>query len=280
MLLARGWPLEAIDEGFKYISAHPDQVGFHEQTFSKTLRGPIDLLQAAFQLLMDHLGSIAFLSFVPSILTVLIIFTAIFSGFIGFGALGIGKSLFTPPFIITAILLLLAIIIAVSFINLWSNVALYEIITSRSRKLGWREAMRVSRHKILSFSWVLFLYSAIIFGGFLLLVIPGIIFSTWFAFVPFVFLLEKKKGMNALLKSRQYTQGMAMPIFLRLTFVFILTIGISMLTSVIGNTVGSGTSDKALTQLLSFLINVMVTPLVIAYLYVLFENVRSIKGTL
>ncbi len=61
------------------------------------------------------------------------------------------------------------------------------------------------------------LTALITLGGFLLLIIPGVIFTVWYAFSIYLAVLEKKKGVGALLHgSREMSRGRFWPIFGRL----------------------------------------------------------------
>jgi hypothetical protein len=54
-----------------------------------------------------------------------------------------------------------------------------------------------------------------IFAG-SLLYFPGIVFQVWYAFAPFVFVLEGQRGINALARSRHYVEGRWSEVFKRL----------------------------------------------------------------
>ncbi|MBW2107474.1 MAG: tetratricopeptide repeat protein, partial [Deltaproteobacteria bacterium] len=60
-------------------------------------------------------------------------------------------------------------------------------------------------------------------GGYMLFVIPGIVFSVWFFFAPFVFIDEDARGMDALLKSRFLVRGKWLPVCGRLLAIWLLT---------------------------------------------------------
>jgi hypothetical protein len=51
-----------------------------------------------------------------------------------------------------------------------------------------------------------------IFGGFLLLIIPGIVFMLWFAFAPLVVVLEGRSTMAALRRSKMLAKGFLLKI--------------------------------------------------------------------
>jgi hypothetical protein len=44
-------------------------------------------------------------------------------------------------------------------------------------------------------------------GGYLLLLIPGILMSVWFLFIKYIFLLEQVHGFTSLYRSREYARG-------------------------------------------------------------------------
>lgn len=61
------------------------------------------------------------------------------------------------------------------------------------------------------------LVGLITIGGFLLLFVPGILFTIWYAFSVYLAVLEKKRNIGALLhESREMSRGRFWPIFWRL----------------------------------------------------------------
>lgn len=57
-----------------------------------------------------------------------------------------------------------------------------------------------------------------VFGGILLLIIPGIIFAIWFCFVPYIVAIEEKHGIEAMHLSHQLVRGRWWAVFARLVF--------------------------------------------------------------
>ena len=56
--------------------------------------------------------------------------------------------------------------------------------------------------KIFPFIWVSFLMGIIVFSGFILLIIPGIIFSVWFSLSYYVLVWEDLRGLSAIKASK------------------------------------------------------------------------------
>jgi Flp pilus assembly protein TadD len=92
---------------------------------------------------------------------------------------------------------------------------------------GVREAFRQGRPKTLAHAWLGGLTALIVTGAYLLLGIPGVIFTVWFFFAPFVFIEEDVRGMNALLKSKEYVKGRWFGVCLRLLAVWLISALIS-----------------------------------------------------
>ncbi len=55
--------------------------------------------------------------------------------------------------------------------------------------------------------WVSLLQALIMLGGFLLVIIPGIVFTVWFAYAQEAVIIDNKRGIEALTASRQLSKG-------------------------------------------------------------------------
>lgn len=74
------------------------------------------------------------------------------------------------------------------------------------------------------FVLLLVLWFLSIFIGALFLLVPGIIFATWFMFLGTVLMLEGKRGMNVFRRSKQLVSGYFFPLLWREAGVILLTI--------------------------------------------------------
>jgi len=80
--------------------------------------------------------------------------------------------------------------------NIWSLVSLLYAIKDREERIGIGDSFKRGWPKISSFFWILLLISFINTGGFLLFILPGIIFYIWFFFTMYVLVSENFQGMN------------------------------------------------------------------------------------
>lgn len=126
--------------------------------------------------------------------------------------------------------------------------------------LGIKDALSQGSQKIWSFLWIFSLLSYILTGGFLLFIIPGIIFSTWFFFSQFILAQEDMRGMDALLKSKEYVSGYWFDIFLRFLLIWVLSLVISMIPYI------------------GFILSIAFTPFLWIYAYLLYDDLKATKG--
>lgn len=135
------------------------------------------------------------------------------------------------------------------------------------------ESYRSVLRRFWPYVWLTILSGFVTLGGFVMLIIPGILFSVWFAFALYVFAGGNDKGMNALLRSREYVQGRWWQVFLRW---LVLVLGTLVIIAVLGvlAKVFFGEAGK---NLFSDLFLLVYAPFMTAYLYELYQNLKSLK---
>lgn len=133
-------------------------------------------------------------------------------------------------------LLLFLIFISAQILLLWISIALIRTIAGRYEgregilpKAGLRDATAL----ILPMFWVSILSGLAVLGGFLLLFIPGILFSIWFAFANYAVLMDDKRGVAALSFSKLLVKGRWWETLVRLTLPAILFGAIGLLAQTI-----------------------------------------------
>jgi len=169
-----------------------------------------------------------------------------------------------------------------------SVLAIYQAMIDGSE----HEIMSCYRHswqKIGSFVWLALISSLIVFGGLLLGIIPGVILSIWFIFSAIILFAEEgrgSRGLNALVRSRNYVRGYWWPILGR---IMIFSIPMALLSfivmGILGWLLGANPTDFSrnvgnewanLFRLV--LIYLFLLPMQIAYFYSLFLQLKKIKA--
>lgn len=187
------------------------------------LPGPVELSKSALALSKKHFWPLVLIVALP----------VLFSGLTGAVASS-GIVSFSPFFIILGVLLTLPIMILVS----WVYLAFYYLLAHSEEGITIEQSFRATWPKILSWWWVCLLAGLIVLGGFFLLVVPGIIFAIWFSLYIYVFILEDQKGLNVLLRSKEYVQGRWWAVLGRGLFLILplfgITIAFGILTAMLG----------------------------------------------
>ncbi len=167
------------------------------------------------------------------------------------------------------------------FINAWVQIALIYVVKDNGEDIGILEAYKRSWRKILSFWWVAMLTSFIMMGGAILFIIPGIIFAVWFSLSLFVLIVEDERGLNALLKSKQYVDAKWGGVAWRLIFIGIVFWLITVLISfgiVLVMSVLKFIPFVFGPQIIEIILGTVLTPLFVLYLFFLYKNLKELKG--
>jgi len=186
-----------------------------------------------------------------------------------------------------ALVLMIISGIASVLISFFIQVALLYAVVDREH-ISAGEIYKIALARMFSYSWVVFFVGLVTFGGSFFLIAPGVIFSIWFSFSVFVFAEEDKRGMNALLKSKEYTKGLWGSILWRYIafalviigplFIFFAIFGIIMaVTSAMMGSTGQ-IAYQFISSGFQIAIQILMAPFVLTYSYMLFMNVKELKG--
>ena len=235
-----------------------------KQTFSIPSQGPAllgvgDLLKKTWQIYRARLGTFFGITLLPFVIGILLLI------------LGEFEKISNLPLAILFYITLYLITVITSF---WSHISLLYAIKERESKIGIKESFKRGWHKVFPFIWISILTGFIGMGGFLLLVIPGIIFLVWFIFSNFVLISEDLKGMDALFRSKQLVNGYWWKVFWRLLviwlIVFIISTGITLPLKFFVN--------KTISDIAEGIFSLFLTPFFITYTFLIYENLRKLKG--
>ena len=174
-------------------------------------------------------------------------------------------------------ILIILLFVPVVLSQTWAQLALLYVIKDRQEKIGIIEAYRRSWSKILSFLWIALLLVFIIMGGFLLLIVPGIIFAIWFSLANYILITEDLKGVDALLKSKEYVTGYWGGVFWRLFFISIIIGTISFATTFILGYVLIPLSIPFVFYLFQLILGLFLPQLMMIYIFLVYSHLRNLK---
>jgi hypothetical protein len=127
-------------------------------------------------------------------------------------------------------------------------------------QLSFKEALESGKASVIPLLWVGSLTGFVIFGGFLLFIIPGIIFMVWFFFAQFITVKEDVRGMGALLKSREYVKGEWFNVALRLLLVWTASVLLGAI------------------PLAGPFLSIVFMPYVMIFHYLVYRDLQELKG--
>ncbi len=155
-----------------------------------------------------------------------------------------------------------------------SIIASLGLVSAYGKNTNFAESFAVGIKLFWANVWIAILVCLALFGGFIMLIIPGIILMVQLAFTNYTLVLEDKHGMAALAQSRTYAKGYWWAIFgrtLLLILIFIVAeiVIIAPLTLLLG-AVGGTIIDGFFLLFLS--------PFAVSYQYEVFHNLRRLKS--
>jgi hypothetical protein len=168
------------------------------------------------------------------------------------------------------IILFLFLSLISAFLFFWASVSLLYAIKERETKLGIKKCLQKGWHKIIPFVWISILAGFITTGGFLLLIIPGIILRVWFSLAIFVLISEDLKGMNALFRSKQWVEGYWWKVFWRLFVITLLSIVVFSPTLFLKKEIGK--------DVIEGIISLFWSPFYLTYSFLIYEDLKKVKG--
>ncbi|MBE9532043.1 MAG: hypothetical protein IME98_04485, partial [Proteobacteria bacterium] len=170
---------------------------------------------------------------------------------------------FIPTFISPTLAFISILLVCIIIFSVMARcyVALYYAIP---RDCGVIDSFKETKGRALPFLWIMLLQGSVIMGGYMLLVIPGIILTVLLLFPLFIFIEEDERGMNSLLKSMAYVKGHGISVFLRLIALFIVLFIISIILAFI--------------PIVGPIISFVLTPFTLVYIFLIYNELREIKG--
>lgn len=141
--------------------------------------------------------------------------------------------------------------------------------------VGIIEAYRSATPSFFPYLWISALTAVITLGGYALAVVPGLVFSIWFMFAIFVFLIEGKGGFEAIMLSKEYVRGYFWPIVGRLAVFVIVAVVFIAPFSYAGPYLG-----RAAGQWIAVVPQVLIAPFSFIYFYILYQALRDAKPQL
>jgi hypothetical protein len=173
-------------------------------------------------------------------------------------SVGIG---FSPAYMVMALLS--------GIVNVFMSIAI--ILAIQNNALTVMESYKQSMPFFLRYIGLSIVMSVLLFLGFLILIIPGIILSVWFAFSTFVLVVERAGIIDSIKKSREYVRGHWWAVFGRILLLGLAMLVISMIISGLSVAMPFGILATALVAAFTMLL----APFAVAYMYLMYQDLKG-----
>jgi len=157
--------------------------------------------------------------------------------------------------------------------------AIPSLLFSIKEEIGVKEAYQKGLKMLIPYIRVYFLLFAIIIGGLLLFIIPGILFLIWFSLAIFALVFEERKGMNALFRSQHLIAGKFWGVlrrFLGLGLIILIGLILVLLPPFLLFKISKPTADQ-IGIILGYFLELLVVPFVLVYGVLIYKNLEKIK---
>lgn len=154
------------------------------------------------------------------------------------------------------------------YISFRINIAIYLIVAKNTHNTS--EAWRLSGRYFLPYALTTLIFSLMISGWFILLLVPGFIFLVFYSLVFWVLILEDYHGYVAIQRSKELVSSYWKSVTLRLLALLVPFFIISILVEVL--------FKEQMADLFSSVINFFFGIFFIIYTYHLYDNLIKIKG--
>jgi hypothetical protein len=151
--------------------------------------------------------------------------------------------------------------------------AMATILNSEGMSSG--EAYWRSLKKMGPYYWILLLEFLITLGGLVMGVLPMIIFGVWFSMAIFLFVDQEQRGINALLRSKEYVAGYWWGVFGR---TLLMALVVLIVEAIVGSV--AGIFGQSANYTVSLALQLVIAPFSTAFSYSIYRALKEIKPEL
>lgn len=126
------------------------------------------------------------------------------------GIVGVYINTYLPAFSLISSIIMLMVVVASIVFSIWTTIAATKAIKTflyNETPADWRDVFTSASHLIWPTFYTSILTALIVLGGSILFIIPGLIFIVWYLFAYSIIIFENKKGWAALRASKALVVG-------------------------------------------------------------------------
>lgn len=224
------------------------------------MRSPITLLKDAITLFKGNPKLYMGIYLVPLVVTLLMIFvvkdpeTSVMSGMDW--------------------LVFLTFVVIMMVVNVFMGIAMVNAVHDST--LTVKGAYTKAKKHFWSYIGLGFLISVAVMVGFILLIIPGIIFAVWLSMAYFVLIVENKGITDSMKQSKDYVTGHWWAVFGRMLFLVLASFIVGIVAGIVVGIL-SFFLPEMIAGLIFTLLNIVLVPISVAYFYLIYRDLSNMK---
>ncbi|HUC02116.1 MAG TPA: hypothetical protein VMA75_04435 [Candidatus Paceibacterota bacterium] len=123
------------------------------------------------------------------------------------------------------------------------------------------------------FVWVIIIEILAVIGGWIMVIIPGIWLAVSLSFTAYVFVIERRRGLDALRQSKDYVKGYWWPVWGRM-----LLVGVPfVIVEAVLEAIFAAAGGRVLASIVGMVLTLFILPYTSIYNYLIFQNLRELK---
>jgi len=161
------------------------------------------------------------------------------------------------------------------YIAVLSQIGIFLLLKDFRVERTFKEILQTGKPYVLNFITTSLLVAVICLLGFVLLAVPGIIWTVVYAFASYVVVFEGLKNWQAMKRSKELVKGFWWPVALRTLVIF----GISILISIPSAILPDKSTSQTVYDIFDGVISFIIAPIFITYSYLIYKNLVKIKNS-
>ena len=290
LLRAQGWQESDLDRSFaearrSLTPALPTAHAAVARGYVQGALGPIsDLFVNAFNLYASRFWTLVRIQLLQLLMMVPMFLILIVGGVVA-ALSGIGRDgvNFAAMGVVLVVLIPILVVVAL-VVGSWSLASTLFAVKDSQEGIGAIESYRRGWGRMGSTLLALILQTLCVVVGLLLLFVPGVIFAVWFSLSTIAVVAEGSSGGVALTRSKALVDGYWWDLFARYVLLFVAIVAVYLLP------IGMLAAAEAMMEgpaalmvggvraLVQIVLNVAVTPFAQVFLYLIYFDLRKIKG--
>jgi hypothetical protein len=174
------------------------------------------------------------------------------------------------------IILIVALALVAIYVSVWGFAAMIHYIIGDEQSTV-RQAFDAAGQDVFPLIITGILTGLAVFGGIILLIIPGILFAFWFSQGYFIVIAEKISGPAALKLSKSYVKGNIWEIFKKGFYLGIISIGLGILVGIVFGILDGIFHAQFLANVGGLLFRLLWGPLATVYSYLIYKHLKTLK---